>query len=296
MAESPAHRFGQIIGEVLEAAVEPILAAFAQEHGLYLDKKGPRSTRPGRKKVSWQDRFGNSHDLDFVLERGGSDTVNGTPVAFVETAWRSYTRHSKNKAQEIQGAILPVAEKHHLAAPFTGVVLAGMFTEGSLKQLESHGFPILFFTVEEVVGAFDEEGLDARFNKATPDEAMAQKVLAWDLLPDERRRNIAAALTGASAEKVSAFVQKLTASVTRQVVDVVVLPLHGSPEKLASIGAALDYVSSYNEDGARKPFSKYHIIIRFETGNRVEADFVDRESAVAFLGMYEPVLKPVVLE
>ena len=107
MAESPSHRFGQIIGEALEAGVEPLLAAFAKKHNLYLDKKGGRPCRKGA-KVSWFDAQKNKHDLDFVLERGGTPTKQGIPAAFIETAWRRYTKHSKNKAQEIQGAVLPL--------------------------------------------------------------------------------------------------------------------------------------------------------------------------------------------
>lgn len=37
MAESPAHKFGQTIGELLESVVRPQLELFCQEHGLYLD-------------------------------------------------------------------------------------------------------------------------------------------------------------------------------------------------------------------------------------------------------------------
>lgn len=106
MAESPAHRFGQIVGEVLEAGVTPLLTAFAEKHGLYLDRQGERPCRPG-KRCSWLDLNNNKHDLDFVLERGGSADKLGVPAAFIETAWRRYTKHSRNKAQEIQGAIIP---------------------------------------------------------------------------------------------------------------------------------------------------------------------------------------------
>ena len=53
MAESPSHRFGQIIGEVLESAIRPIVEAVAKEHGLYLDAKRPRKARGGKSKVAW---------------------------------------------------------------------------------------------------------------------------------------------------------------------------------------------------------------------------------------------------
>jgi hypothetical protein len=117
MALSPSHRFGQIIGEVLEAATLPLLVSFAKKHGLYLDKKGDRPCRRGR-KCSWKDLNGNTHDLDYVLEKGGDPNKVGMPVAFIETAWRRYTKHSRNKAQEIQGAVVPLVETYRNAGPF----------------------------------------------------------------------------------------------------------------------------------------------------------------------------------
>jgi hypothetical protein len=112
MAESPAHKFGQLIGEILESIVLPQLEAFCSSNELYLDyQKRDRTARSG-KKVAWSDQYGNTHDLDFVIERDGTDQQIGRPVAFIESAWRRYTKHSRNKAQEIQGAILPLAEKY----------------------------------------------------------------------------------------------------------------------------------------------------------------------------------------
>lgn len=37
MAESPSHKFGQMIGNLLEEVIEPFLADFACSHDLYLD-------------------------------------------------------------------------------------------------------------------------------------------------------------------------------------------------------------------------------------------------------------------
>src|SRR6266705_6679190 len=148
MAESPAHRFGQIIGELLESVILPQLAAFCQKQGLYLDhQKRIRPARTG-KKVSWTDQYGNTHDLDFVIERDGTDEKVGTPLAFIESAWRRYTKPSRNKAQEIQGAIIPLAERYKNSSPFMGVVLAGVFTRGALTQLQSSGFCVLYFSYE----------------------------------------------------------------------------------------------------------------------------------------------------
>ncbi len=161
MAESYAHRWGQIIGECIEAFVRGILTDVASQHGLYLDFKRPRQARGGQNKVTWQDTFGNRHDLDYVLERGGTEKTRGIPVAFIESAWRRYTKHSKNKAQEIEAAVMPVALTFSRYQPFLGAVLAGEFTPNAVRQLESKGFAVLHVPYASILAAFRELGIDA---------------------------------------------------------------------------------------------------------------------------------------
>ena len=43
MAESPAHKFGQIIGNFLEDFIAPFLITFAEDNDLYLDYKKKKS-------------------------------------------------------------------------------------------------------------------------------------------------------------------------------------------------------------------------------------------------------------
>ena len=82
--------------------MRPRLKTFCARRDLYLDVPGERPGVRRGKKIRWTDRYGNEHDLDFVIERGGSFEKQGRPVAFIEAAWRRYTKHSRNKAQEIQ--------------------------------------------------------------------------------------------------------------------------------------------------------------------------------------------------
>src|SRR5690349_563252 len=132
MAGSPSHAFGQHLGNILERLLAPILQSFCDKHGLYLDKKGARIGVRSGKKLSWIDGFDNKHDLDFVIESEGAATTQGRPLAFIEAAWRGYTRHSKAKAQEIQGAVLPIAARYRLDRPFLGAFIAGAFTKPAL--------------------------------------------------------------------------------------------------------------------------------------------------------------------
>ena len=76
MADSPAHKFGQNIGNLLEEIIESQLLPFCQARSLYLDKKGPRKARSGV-KLTWEDKYGTQHDLDFVIENGGTEEKKG---------------------------------------------------------------------------------------------------------------------------------------------------------------------------------------------------------------------------
>ena len=216
-AESPTHRFGQIIGDVIEESVRQPLEQIADKHGLFLDHKHPRATRAGKNKVSWTDFKKNVHDLDYVLESGGSDQVLGRPKAFIEIAYRRYTKHSRNKAQEIQGAIAPIAETYRDDHPFLGVVLAGVFTAGSIQQLRSHGFGVLYFPFKSIVAAFAKVGIDAHFDEDSTDRSVAAKVKAYQELSAAQRRKIIGALRRLHRADFETFFDELEVCLTRSV-------------------------------------------------------------------------------
>jgi hypothetical protein len=292
MARSPAHRFGQIVGEAVEMAIESLLRPFTEEHGLYLDTKGRRPARKGL-KVRWGDLYGNSHDLDFVLEKDGTAQQVGTPIAFIETAWRSYTKHSRNKAQEIQGAILPLVARHQNAAPFIGVILAGVFTEGALSQLRSLGFTILYFPHDTVIQAFGRAGIDADFDEETSDVEVAAKVTAWEALREAQRLLMPKALIEINAEEVSQFMQALERAVLRQIESVLVLPLHGAPFQCSSADEAIVFVESYHEHNGPKPIVRYEVEVLYNNSDRVHGQFTDKDSTIRFLSAYQrPQLRP----
>lgn len=283
MAESLSHKFGQIIGDLLEIALEPQLQRFAKKHKLFLDKKGPRKARSG-KKVTWVDVNGNKHDLDFVLERGGTENKIGSPVAFIESAWRRYTKHSRNKAQEIQSAILPLANKYKSSSPFVGVVLAGVFTEGALKQLKSLGFGVLYFPYDTVIKAFSKFGIDAAFDEKTSEKDFKKKIGNWTKLSN--KDDVAKELLKANKKHVDEFLNSLSDTISRFIEHIVILPLHGNESVAGNITDAIDFLEHYAEDKSKLPLSKYEIIIKYNTGDRIEASFKDKKDSIKFLKSY----------
>ena len=282
MAESPSHKFGQIIGNLLESVIEPFLSEFAKEKHLYLDhQKNPRKARKG-KKVTWEDPYGNVHDLDYVLEMDGTDRMTGTPVAFIEVAWRRYTKHSRNKAQEIQGAILPLAEKFQWSNPFLGAVLSGVFTEGSLEQLRSLGFHILYVPYDTLVAAFAEEAIDIAFDETTPDAAFQRCVKKIELASRLKIERIKNHLEAANQEQLDTFMASLGQRLDRMVEKVIIIPLYGKSNKFTTIDDAIRFLDQHRNEGCGD-FRKYEVLIIFSNGDRVEGSFKDKAKALEFL-------------
>lgn len=283
MAESPSHKFGQLIGNLLEEVIEPLLADFARSHDLYLDYQN--NSRPARtgKKVTWKDSYGNTHDLDYVLDQNGTPDRVGTPVAFIEVAWRRYTKHSRNKAQEIQGAVLPLAEKFRWSSPFLGAVLAGEFTDGSLNQLRSLGFHVLYFPYETLVSAFDTQSIDIRFDERTPDQTFHQCVRTIEAASTTTMQRIKKRLVAANKEALDAFVASLRERLDRMIEQVVIIPLYGGSNEFTSIDAALDFLDRHSVDKGSEEFRKYEVHVSFSNGNRVEGTFKEKAQIRTFL-------------
>ena len=291
MAQSLAHRWGQIIGDGFEMFVRNILGEVAQRHGLHLDFKRPRATRGGQGKVTWQDGYGNKHDLDYVLERGGTEDKLGIPIAFVESAWRRYTKHSKNKVQEIEAAVMPIALTFSRHQPFCGAVLAGEFTRSALQQLESKGFGVLHIPYDSILAAFQELGIDASSEDGTggtTEKQFREKIAKWESLSRPQASDrLLAKLHALHGREIADFKQRLEAALNRQVASVRLTVLRGHSIECSDIDSAIVYLieeeKSYRlrEDGEQR--EAFEVQIRFNTGAKIEATFPKRAEAVAFL-------------
>jgi len=283
MAESPSHRFGQVVGNLLEEILLPELLEFCTERNLYLDRHGERQKVRKGKKVSWEDKYGNSHDLDFVIEKDGSEKVRGRPVAFIEAAWRRYTKHSRAKAQEIQGAVLPIAEKHELEVPFLGAVLAGIFTQPSLDQLRSLNFQLVYLPYETIIEAFAQADIDARFDESTPDPAFRRCVDAIEALPEQRRKKIKDHILRVNRDSFEAFFNKLRRKLDRSVDKVVVLPLFGTALSFQTATEAAAFIQQFDRMSGAGEFKRFEVQVAFSNADEIRGIFADEEEAIHFL-------------
>jgi hypothetical protein len=283
MAESFSHKWGQIIGNLIQEFIRDTLQQVADEHGFYLDYQKKRKARIS-KKVSWQDRYGNYHDLDYVMERAGTEDTLGLPVAFIETAWRRYTKHSRNKVQEIEGALIPLADTYSHLNPFLGAILAGVFTQGALGQLESKGFKILYLEYDNIVKSFSSVGINASFNESTPEVEFQNKIAQWDKLPMENITTIKNQLLSLEKVKINNFIDTLQHSFSRLIQQVNIIVLHGLSQQVGTIQNAIEYIHNYlDTQSTSAPALKYEIDIRYNNGDVIHAIFQNKTEALKFL-------------
>ncbi|MGI8502686.1 MAG: hypothetical protein ACR2LR_16355 [Hassallia sp.] len=283
MAESFSHKWGQIIGNLIQEFIRETLQQVADEHGFYLDYQKKRKARIS-KKVSWQDRYGNYHDLDYVMERAGTEDTLGLPVAFIETAWRRYTKHSRNKVQEIEGALIPLADTYSHLNPFLGAILAGVFTQGALGQLESKGFKILYLEYDNIVKSFSSVGINASFNESTPEVEFQNKITQLNKLSIENITSIKNKLLNLEKVKINNFINTLQHSFSRLIQQVNVIVLHGLSQQVATIENAIEYIHNYlDTQSTSAPALKYEIDIRYNNGDVIHAIFQNKTEALKFL-------------
>ncbi len=285
MAEAFGHKFGQIIGDALECSIAPCLKVFARKNHLFLDSNGPRPARKGN-KVSWTDINGNKHDLDYVMERGGTTTKTGAPVAFIECAWRRYTKHSRNKAQEIQGAIIPLFEKYKKEHPFIGVVLAGEFTQGSLSQLESLGFCILHFPYQSIIKSFAVVGIDAQFDEHTGEKHFERQVRKWETLSTPQKRKVYKQIAKIGRSDLNRFISSLTKSIKRRITKIRVWTIYGEKHEFNSIAQVKTFLSTFQPQPASSQFDRFEAEIEYSNGDVIKAAHKDKNEFLVFLSYF----------
>jgi hypothetical protein len=155
---SAGHRLGQLIGDWWEEAVAlPLLEEVAGRLNLYLDCQFKKRTCRGD-KILWRDADGNDVDYDFVLELEGSPEKAGVPVGFIETFWRRGARHSKDKARDDLGKLLPMRNTYPTAR-FLGILALGDFTAPAREFVSNRKITLFYVPKDKAIEAFKKNGL-----------------------------------------------------------------------------------------------------------------------------------------
>lgn len=173
---SAGHRLGQLIGDWFEAFfVLPLMTKVSKELNLFVDNRFVERPIRGN-KIIWQDVDGNQVDYDVVLELNGSPSQLGIPVAFIETFWRRGSRHSKDKARDDSGKLMPMRMTYPTAR-FLGIVSAGDFTRPARELVRSREINLFYVPKQKIIKAFEEHQLIMDYPDRA-DEQQKQQIAA----------------------------------------------------------------------------------------------------------------------
>lgn len=283
MAISQSHTLGELIGVFFENTMSEPIKEFAKKHNLYFDKFGSRAARRS-KKVRWTDINGNAHDLDFVLEEGGTEYTIGKPVAFIELAWRRYTKHSKNKVQEIAGAINPIVDKYAKYSPFKGAILSGEFTSSSLEQLRSQNFEVLYISFSDLVDTFKNNGIDIYFDENSTEADIRKKISAWKKTNKKVFKQVQSDLLNKISSEIETFLNAINVSISRKIHYIQIIPLHGKSVQRKNVESAIKFIHDYKiVNTTSLPLQNIEVIVKYTDNTLIECKFKSKKQAIDFL-------------
>lgn len=212
---SSGHKLGQLIGEWYEEYfVLPLLQEVGKALNLFVDSRFiPRKARGV--KILWRDLDGNLVDYDFVLELGGSDNRLGIPVAFIECFWRRGSRHSKDKARDDSGKLMPMRETYPTAR-FLGIVAAGDFTKPARELVRSREIDLFYVPKDKIITAFHTCDLIIDYQDKLPEDEKAKIVKCFDSKFDSsKKREVQKALYNlVGVATVESYVDRVRASLS----------------------------------------------------------------------------------
>jgi hypothetical protein len=102
----------------------------------------------------------------------------------------------------------------------------------------------------------------------------------------EEKSAVAAELLELNKSNVEEFFETLTKSVGRFIERVIIIPLHGQKSTKDTVQQAIEFIIAYTEDQPIMPLMKFEIMIRYNTGDRIEASFSDKKETIKFLEAY----------
>lgn len=183
--------------------------------------------------------------------------------------------------------MLALADTYSHFRPFLGIVLAGEFTRNALTQLRSRAFGVFHIPYADIMKAFASVGIDAAYDEATPERRFREKIKQYQALSPQKLVHLKQALLAAPQPGISplkAFLGTLDASLSRRIVGITVLVLHGEPQQIATVSAAIDYLRSYEEARASATSAvKYEIDVRYNNGDEIHGIFQTKDAAIDFL-------------
>ncbi|MCI5177895.1 MAG: hypothetical protein D3911_00975 [Candidatus Electrothrix sp. AW3_4] len=268
---SSGHKLGQLIGDWYEEYfVFPLLQQVVKKLRLFVDLRFiTRTVRNG--KVLWDDLDGNSVDFDYVLELDGSENKVGIPVAFIECFWRRGTRHSKDKARDDSGKLMPMRETYPTAR-FLGIVAAGDFSRPARALVRSRKIDLFYVPKEKIITAFSECGLIIDYPDRLAESKKAELVETFvALFTTEKKKAVQKALHRLLGQAtITSYVDRVKASLSALPQEIrLVLRQDSMPVCFESVASATAFLQAPKFE-MTSPLESYLYQITYSDGSEFE--------------------------
>jgi hypothetical protein len=196
-----------------EHFVLPLLQKVADHLELYLDQRFRTRTARAGDKIIWKDEDDNEVDYDFVMELDGTDDKRGIPVAFFECFWRRGKRHSKDKARDDSGKLMPMREVYPTAR-FLAIVAGGDFTAPARTLVQSRKIDLFYVPKAKIVSAFQRHGLEIDYPDKLPEAKKAALADAFEraLSPEIKKQAASTLRKLVGATSINTYVDRVRAA------------------------------------------------------------------------------------
>jgi hypothetical protein len=268
---SSGHKLGQLIGDWYEEYfVLPLLVKAADTLELFVDSRFiEREVREG--KILWDDLDGNTVDYDYVLELGGTKDKLGTPVAFIECFWRRGARHSKDKARDDSGKLMPMRDTYPTAR-FLGIVSAGDFTKPARELVRSREIDLFYVPKDKIVSAFKACGLVMDYPDKLAEDDKAEIVEKFDKeFSEKKKKEVQQSLLGLIGDAaIKSYVDRVSASLSALPQEIrFILRQDSSPIIFESVNEASKFLKSPTFN-MTEPTESYIYQITYSDGSEFE--------------------------
>ena len=178
---------------------------------------------------------------------------------------------------------MPLFEKYKKDNPFIGVILAGVFTDNSLKQLQSLGFTILYFPYEMIVNAFRVMGIDVYFEENTTEEYFAKQIDLLEKLNGTQKEKIYKKITDQNLCAINKFMTSLQLKLDRKIVKVHIWMMYGKQYIFDSIEKAKEFIVNVKINDISPEFNKYEAEIQYSNGDIIRIEYHNQSDMLGFL-------------
>ncbi len=260
---SAGHKLGQLVGDWFQDFfVMPLLNEVAGSLGLFLDHRACFRNRGVRgDKILWADEDGNAVDYDFVMELNGSSEKLGIPVAFLECFWRRGSRHSKDKARDDSGKLMPMRVTYPTAR-FLGIVASGEFTRPARELVESRKINLFYVPKSKVIETFQNIGLEMDYDDKSREEVKSDIANTFErALSEDAKKKAAEILRRLIGETaVKSYVSSVQAALASAPLEFRIIGhLLSTPIVFDTLDAVSEFISNpepaFDFDSPRKSFS-----------------------------------------